>query len=204
MIGVILPSRGLIFAETEISIEKELKRYLYRVYRSSNLKIPDGHNQLTQKALDEKCDYIFYIEEDMVIPDGGFERMINLDKDIVFIDYAVNGWSCSQRKENEILWCGLGCTLIKSYVFKSLDYPYFRTDKVLRLNDWKWVDAGPKKRYGGQDIWFFSQAREVGFEITQAEGECRHLKLDELGNSDYNDGFHKISDKEKITKIQRL
>jgi hypothetical protein len=104
------------------------------------------------------------------------------------------------------MWCGLGCTLVKREVFEKLEYPYFRSDKALLLNDWpeiKWIEAG-EQAYGGHDIYFGIKAREKGFKIIKVEGEARHLKLESLGRPEINKGLHAIVDKPKISKHTNL
>jgi len=208
MIGVILPSRGLIFAEVEDSISKNLEKYNHKIYRSFNLPIPECQNMLVEQALADECKYLLFVEEDTVMPDGAMERLLLADADIACIDYAVSGYSCITRDKNtnEILWCGLGCTLVKPEVFSKLEKPYFRSDKVLLLNSWpnvEWVNAGAQA-YGGQDIYFCMMAREKGFRVKQVDGECKHLKLVELGRREINNGLHIIEAKEPITKRQTL
>ncbi len=203
MIGVILPTRGLVFSEVEQSISDNLEGYDYKVYRSFTLPIPDCQNVLVDKALADNPTHLLFVEEDTVIPEGGFKRLLEADADIACIDYGVNGYSCiTKNRDGEILWCGLGCTLVKSVVFDKLEKPYFRSDKLLLLNVWpkiEWIDAGGQG-YGGQDIYFCINAREQGFKIVQIEGEADHLQLDSLGRKEINNGLHSISRKPKITK----
>ena len=200
-IAIILPTRGLVFTEVEIAIEKMRQEHWAHVYRSFNRGIPDGHNYLTEQALRTKPDYLFFIEEDTVPPDEALQQLLLADADIAFIDYAVNTWSCSARTSaGTILWCGLGCTLVKRHVFDKLSKPYFRTDKTLRLNDNTWVDRPAK--YGGQDIWFCTQARNNGYSIEQVPGECRHLQLAERGAAGVNAGVHNIIQRLPISKQQ--
>lgn len=163
---------------------------------------------MVEKALADGCSHLMFVEEDTVMPDGGFERLLAANADIACIDYAVAGYSCITRDKNtnEVLWCGLGCTLVKREVFDTLEKPYFRSDKALLLNDWPnitWIDPGAQA-YGGQDIYFCMTAREKGFKIEQVEGEAEHLKLNNLGRSEVNKGLHVISRKEKISKHQTL
>lgn len=207
-IGVILPTRGMVFTEVEEALSRELLGREYKIYRSHNLVIPDGHNNLVEQALEDDCENLLFVEEDTVIPIGGINEMMLANSDIACIDYAVAGWSCITRDKstNEILWCGLGCTLIRRHVFEALEKPYFRSDKALLLNCWpeiKWIDPGAQA-YGGQDIWFFMKAREKGFRITQVEGECRHLKLESLGRAEINKGLHTIIQKPTIINRQTL
>ena len=203
-IGVVLPSRGLIFAETEDALFRNLAGYEYKIYRSWDLVIPDCQNILVDKALLDNPTHLFFVEEDVVIPDGALSRLLAANVDIACLDYGVSGWGCVTRDSTgKVLWCGLGATLVKKEVFSKLDKPYFRSDVELRLNDWQWIPSPPDK-YGGQDIYFCCQARKKGFEITQVEGECRHLRLDRLGQREINNGLHQISDKPKIERKQIL
>ncbi len=204
-ISVIQPTRGLVFSEAQSSLEQNLAGYDYKIYRSFNLTIPDCQNVLVEEALKDNPDYLFFHEEDVVLPDGAIDDLVMAKSDIACIDYGVNGYSCVSKDRNtdEILWCGLGATLVKTEVFSKLAKPYFKQDGLL-LNDWPkitWIDTGAQA-YGGQDIWFCMHAREQGFKIAQVFGECRHLKLEELGRPEVNKGLHTIVDKPKISKNQ--
>ena len=210
MIAVILATRGLVFTEVEQAIADNLKNYDYKVFRSFTLPIPDCQNELVEQALKENPSYLLFVEEDTVMPEYAFVNMVKANADIACIDYGVASWGCVTRLKDtkEILWCGLGCTLIKREVFEVLEKPYFRIDKALRLNDFPkeevWTDIPPQKSYGGQDIWFCMQARKKGFRIEQIEGECKHLKLEALGTAELNHGLHQIVQKPVITKRQEL
>jgi hypothetical protein len=202
-IAVVLPTRGLIFTEVMVALLRELKGYEYSIFMSWDRVIPDSHNELTKEAL--LADYILFLEEDVVMPEGSLEKMIGKG-DIVALDYGVQGYSCITTFQGENMWCGLGCTLVKREVFEKLEYPYFRSDKALLLNDWpeiKWIEAG-EQAYGGHDIYFGIKAREKGFKIIKAEGEARHLKLESLGRPEINKGLHQIIDKPKISKHTNL
>lgn len=204
MIAIIVPTRGLTFTKTDEAIDKIVERFDCRVFRTYDKEIPESHNWLVEKALETEADYLLFVEEDNVPTLERVVEMVNRNADISFVDYGVAGWSCSAKDEKtgEVLWCGFGCTLIKRRVFEKMEKPWFRTDKVLRLNDWKWLDQPAK--YGGHDIWFFSKAREAGFKITQIAGEIDHLKLDALGRPEINKGLHQIGQKPKITKYQLI
>lgn len=208
-IAVVLPTRGLVFTQVEEALERERKGYDLTVYRTHNLPIPEGHNKATQTALLDNPTHILYLEEDTVLPPGALEQLLVCDAAVACIDYGVAGWGCvTTNPSGDILWCGLGCTLVKAKVFEGLEFPYFRVDKTLRLNDWQWLDLPAEyikdKNYGSLDIWFFTQVRKAGFKICQVSGECEHLQLDELGNRGRNHGLHKISLRSKIVNRQVL
>jgi hypothetical protein len=207
-LGVILPSRGLVFAEVEQALSENLRGYNFTIYRSWDLKIPECENVLVEKALRNGATHLLSIEEDTVIPPEGLSRLLMLDSDIACIDYGVGGWSTitKDKTTKEILWCALGCTLIKRAVFDAVEKPWFRDDKKLLLNFWpeiRWVAAGAQA-YGGQDIYFCMKAREKGFKIAQAMGECKHLQLEQLGIRERNNGLHSIIQKPTISKWQTL
>lgn len=205
-IGIILTTRGFVFTEVMQSLLKELEGYEYEIFMSHNLPIPECQNTLIEKALLGDFTHFLFIEEDVVIPEGAVDDMMMAKGDIVAIDYGVNEWSCITRYKDEILWCGLGCTLVKREVFEGMERPFFRSDKALLLNDWPnitWIDAG-KQAYGGQDIYFCMKAREKGFTIQQVFGEARHLKLEELGRREINNGHHCVLDKPRISKHNKL
>jgi hypothetical protein len=201
VIGIILPSRGLIFAEVMEALLDNLRGYDYKFYQAIGLRIPDCENVPVEKALADSCTHLWFIEDDTVPPQGALEKLLSAEGDVAAIDYGVNGWGCITRGklDGEVKWTGLGCTLVKSYVFDKLAKPYFRDDMQLRLNDMTWIPA-PANRYGGQDIWFGCHVREAGFKIVQVQGECKHLKLEALGTPEENNGVHKISQKPVIEK----
>ncbi len=206
-IAIALATRGLVFTEVEQSIEVQRKSYDIEVFRSSNLPLPESQNYLAERALETNAPYILFVEEDTVIPHYGIAAMLRTMKeqnaDIVCIDYGVNGWSCTarERETKELLWCGLGCTLVKREVLEVSKYPYFSSQLSLRLNDWRWVTN--KEPYGQQDIRFCMKAREKGFKIAQVPGlEAKHLRLDSLGKLETNKGLHQISQKPVIAKQQ--
>lgn len=204
MIGVILPTRGLVYTQVEDALERVRDMVRLKVFRSYNLPIPDAQNTLVEEALKTDITHLWFVEEDTVPPKNALPMMFIANDDIVCIDYGVNGYSCVAKdsKTNEVLWCGFGCTLVKRQVFEKMEKPWFRTDKTLRLNDGQWTDNPAK--YGGQDIWFCVRAREEGFRIKALPGECIHLKLQDLGRPEENKGMHKIIERPKIQKQQYI
>lgn len=202
MIAIVLPTRGLVFTQVENAIEKMRETHEIRVFRSDDKPIPDAQNFLVEQALKTNASHILFLEEDTVPSPLALTAMLYANADIACIDYAVNKYGCVARDKEtrEVLWCGFGCTLVRRGVLEALEKPWFRTDKTLRLNDWQWLDVPAK--YGGQDIWFCTKAREKGFTIKQLPGECKHLSLVMVGRAGENNGAHFIVPRERITKKQ--
>ena len=211
-LSVVLPTRGLIFTEVMEQLEKIRHTSIrmnetvdMHIFFSKDLGIPDALKTLVDRALAINPEYLLFIEEDTVPPDEALRFLVNAEADVAFIDYSVNGWACSATyTTGEILWCGLGCTLVRASVFQELPRPYFRTDKSLSLNEetyFQWKDI-PNK-YGGQDIWFFTQVREAGFSLVKVSGECRHLRLVSLARLGVNNGRHVIAPKPTIVNYKK-
>lgn len=192
-IACILPSRGLIYARTVKGLFENARDYHFDLYVSDNLPIPDCFNFNLKTAFANGSEYVWMVEEDNELPDNILYKLLKEDKDIVTLDYNVGkGVSHIQQGEGkENLWCGIGCTLIKKKVFDKLEYPWFRVDKQLMLNTGEWVDK--ESKFGGHDVWFFTQARKAGFEINVLKDiKGQHYRAKELPKRENNNGLYTI------------
>ena len=198
----IVTTRGLIFADTLKSLQdNEVSSPLI----ISGLQIPESHNEGVRQALKEYSTYIFFVEDDMRFPALTLKQMIKVDASIVCVDYPMdNGSSTIAKKGEEILWCGLGCTLIKRGVLANMADPWFDTSYSYKINeDHSLTKIVNPNKYGGHDINFCFKARELGYEIKQLPGiEAEHLRCSELVKGKYNTGVQFIKPLEKITKYQ--
>jgi len=210
MIAVLTPSRGLIFAETIDAITRGLGPEDH-LSVTSGMETPKAFNYLVEEntctdVSGHTTDMLF-VEEDNVPPQAFISQMDNLLKDdvgAVCIDYPLangNSTTVRLRETNELLYCGLGCTLISHEVFKAMPKPWFRSDRAFRIDLKEWINVDPMKQYGLYDVYFFCLMRKIGFKLIQAPGVCKHLKVDSSGKSEINGGVHKISPKsETITQ----
>lgn len=204
-VGIILPSRGMIFARVIEEIEKtrQLPEFDIRLYIIAGLPIPDAPNLLINKAMDEGAEYLWFVEEDTVPPQDalpnllkGFEAEPNVG--VTCIDYAMhNNYStvCRRTEMGEILFCGFGMTLVKREIFERMQRPYLRSDQLYNMGTNQWYEADPMKVYGHHDIYFGAQIRKMGYRIYQIPGECEHLKLVSMGSPQINNGCHIIEPK---------
>lgn len=186
-IALLMPTRGLIFPEVLESLESASKG-IPRFYSHSQ-PIPDSFNNLATEALrsDWKITHIWFVEEDVVVPPNALELMLDLDTDIAAITYPLKQAPdrlCFGEVQGQLVWVGMGCTLIRREVFDAIEYPWFQTDCFLvtrhsgSASDWI-LDLDRRERpYGGQDLYFCFQAIKKGFQIKLVEEvQCDHLSV---------------------------
>ena len=163
---------------------------------TADLGIPDCFNHLVELFLESDCDYAWFVEEDMVVPEGALSSLIGVvdlhgDQTVThgigFVDYRTRaGGLCSGYVDNKLVWVGTGCTLIHRQVFIDLPKPYFKTQVALVTRHTgsackKWVMdlVETERAYGGHDIYFCFHALKRGYRIGIVPGMmCEHLWLD--------------------------
>lgn len=205
MIGVARPTRGLEFTESSDSISANLEGVPHRIRRTWDDPIPDSFNKVTEQLLAyPDTEAILFLEEDTVMPVGGLQALIATGAPIAHIWYYLKlgpkNPSYRLTEEGDILWVGLGCTLVQREVFERVPRPWFRTGfatgsvhegssckkKTIRLVS---VPGG----YGTQDVYFCWVAKGAGFNIAIVENmRADHLVLEALGEQYLNNGCHKI------------
>jgi hypothetical protein len=211
-IGVILPSRGLIFSRTAEDILQNLKKVPHKIYFSHRKPIPDCFNEPLEKALaDKDITHIWFVEDDMVIPPNTLWSMTLGDKAVVTADYPVNkkGRGSVFKVKDQIIFCGTGCLLVKREVFDELKKPYFRTDvrwrmknggDHIKMSSHKVEDDG----YGLHDINFCMALYERGIPIHAIKPVLAQRKLLSLGKAGTNNGAHNIEIWKTVKKNELL
>lgn len=211
-VGVILPSRGLIFSQTAEEVLNNLKGIPHKFFFSHRLPLPQCFEKPTCKAIfDDEITHLWFVEEDMVLPPGTLSRMLDVDANVVTCDYPVTKdgrGSVFYDKGGQVVFCGTGCLLVKKEVFENLKAPYF-TDKVR----WTMLNYGESIKmtgtyghtgYGTHDITFCVKLWKNGVMIKVLPIKLGQRKLIELGKSGSNDGAHNIEVWTKIVKNKRL
>lgn len=225
VIAILTPSRGLIHSRT---LEAVLANMAGRSYAgwclTHDLPIPDCHNAVVEQAMRTDANLFWFVEEDMIPPPDALSALlskVNEGCGMAIVDYPVGekpSQNCAiheayMRGEDDptgaLIWCGMGCTLIRREVFERMERPWFRTDKTIqyirfgssKLTDLKIIDR--EVPYGGQDIWFGHQATRLGYSIGCVSSDrmtCGHAKLRQRGPEQTNNGAHTI---EVVTQIDR-
>lgn len=193
-IRVVMPTRGLIYAQTLQSL-KDNDISLDDIIFGSG-EIPHIQNQLTKQAIDAWPTHVLFVEDDMVIPTGAINKMINANAAIVAVEYPIdNGYSTVTRHNGEVLWCGLGCTLVNSRVLTNMGEPWFENHYSYQIQK---PEFGLKRveipnKYGGHDVNFCMKARALGYEIQILQDfEAQHLRSDAVIRTQSNRGAYQI------------
>lgn len=207
-VGVILPSRGLIFSRTAEEILRNLRSFQYKIFFSHKRPIPQCFEVPVLQALDDpSITHIWMVEDDMILPDNTLADMYSMDEDVVACDYPVtkDGKGATFSVGGEIIFCGTGCLLVKRDVFAKLSQPYFRTDiRWTPLNYGKTVklQASPNlsgSGYGLHDVTFGVKLYQAGIPIHHSVS-LGQRKLVRLGESGTNNGAHQIESWHKVKK----
>ena len=209
MIGVILPSRGLIFSRTADEILQNLKDVPHKFYFAHKRPIPECFNEPLERALKDDVTHIWIVEDDMVLPKGTLTQLLEMDKAVVTADYPVNekGRGSVFALKGQTIYCGTGCLLIKREVFDELKRPIFRTDvrwrmknygKQIKISSHYSEDEG----YGLHDITFCMSLYERSIPIHVIKTKLAQRKLVSLGKAGSNNGAHVIEIWKEIKKDQ--
>lgn len=198
-IAVIIPTRGMFYTESFLSIMKNLEGHDYKFYISYDKNIPNGINDLTDQALADGHKLLWFLEEDMVVPEGTLDKLVKADVDFIATEYPIlQGQSSIWFVNGEVAWAGIGCALIKSSVFELFRKPYFRVDKrMVVINDTKeGFEVSFDDNYspfGGYESYFGIMCREAGIKITHLKGVmCQQGQLFKLAPNMTNNGVHDI------------
>ena len=134
----------------------------------------------------KRYDYLFSVDSDIVLPKDTLMKMLAADKDIisglyiqripnthtleVYMDTPNGGCTnipyelIKDRGVVEIAACGMGAALIKSEVFRKMEYPHFHYKSAL-----------DHKNTVSEDVYFCRKARDAGFTVwADASIKCDH------------------------------
>lgn len=213
-VGVVLPSRGLIFSQTADEILQNLKGIPHKFFFSHRKPLPECFESPVNRALlDESVTHLWLIEEDMQLPPDTLEKLLEVNVNAATCDYPVTKdgkGSVFYDQGGNVVFCGTGCLLLKREVFDYIKAPYF-TDKI----KWTMQNMGESVRltasknesgegYGLHDITFCIKLWKTGVKIKVLPKKLCHRKLIALGKAGTNEGAHNIEVWKKIVKNARL
>jgi len=212
---VCIASRGLVHSRTIESVLRNVRSlempelFEWEIVFTNDLPIPDAQNDLVRQALRKKADALWFVEEDMLIPDGTLKKMFKSNAPVVAVDYPVGpkNYSTICKIDGKIEWCALGCTLLDKKVFRMIEDPWFETNKTIKIIDplkMKYIiDHDTPSKYGGQDVMFGIKLKARGIEIQEVEGVVAgHIKMIKKGARESNNGVHEVEIRETIDMYQ--
>ena len=101
------------------------------------MSIDNMRNAAAKVALELECDYLMFIDDDMLLHPETFESLLKADKDIVMALTFIRGgdlthyldWQDNIDKDGlvEAAAIGFATVLIKTHLLKKLEPPYFLT-----------------------------------------------------------------------------
>ena len=167
-IAVVIPTRGLIFSETLEEVTKNLQGYDYKFFISHDNPIPECFNIPTEQALEEGYEWIWYVEEDMVIPRHFISKAMKLKYPVVACDYPAvrkdmpdsGASTVLYTPQGDAFFTGMGCLLVHRVILEKIglfttdfkwDIELF--DGILKFKQNR-IKKAKDKRYGNQDVHF--------------------------------------------------
>ena len=187
------------------------RNYEVKIYMLMATVIDKARNSLVDMALKDECDYIMFIDADVLLPKDGIDDLIDMNLDIASGLYFQKGKPylpvarLKKHKDDtehlfledfewgdvlKVAGTGMGCCLIKSEVFKKMKYPYFK---------FEWKDIKGVTTQVAEDLYFCDKAKKLGYDTYLNTGiVCEHFGT-EVGK----DHFMKYKQQLKEDKIDR-
>jgi len=212
-IGVILPSRGMLFTETLNELCNELYGRTYTIYWSHGNSLPDCFNKPLKRALKASHTHYLIVEDDVVLKPGLLQEMFNMDEDVVSCDYPVhlNPSGCVLYDfHDRAIFTGTGFMLIKRHVLDEMPKPIFRSDISWDFKSrfdkivFTARDVKPEEVYGQHDVTFGIYQYLKGKPVAVHKTALSQRKLKTKGNTSNNDGTDEIILYDNYKKINFL
>lgn len=196
-IAIGVPSGETVMAKFAVCLASLMRRaseHEILLINSMSCYITQNRNKIVRAALEHKCDYVFFLDTDMLFPADTLERLLARDKDIVAAVYrkrlppfeivavVEDGQEGQALQKARLL--PTGCMLIKTEVFKKM--------KTAPL--WFYEEKTDNETIRGEDYVFSIDAGEAGFELwadSELSNEIAHIASCEVHMS----GVHMVPDK---------
>ena len=187
-IGV--PTNRLVKPKTAASLLNLVahSQHDYKIVVSSRgFNTSENRNYIAAQAVKNGSEYLFFVDDDQIVPKDTLERLLARNKDIVggvymtkyevqepVLEYLTQeGFAMSVGDDTGLLEVGAigtGCLLIKTDVFKKLKQPWFK---------YEWNDNGSIKR--SHDWIFCEDARNAGYRVwADCSLDVKHVGVKEF------------------------
>ncbi len=167
MLGI--PTNRLIKPKTAESIMKIVaysKNIEFEILISTRgYNTSENRNYIASQAVRRRCDYLFFVDDDMILPENALERLLEANKAIIGGVYKTKyevqddvveyyGEKPKEKGIFKVLAIGTGAMLINCEVFKKMPQPWFK---------YEWHDNGMVKR--SHDWIFCEDAWNFGYKV---------------------------------------
>lgn len=149
-------------------------------------RIDVSRNNIVNIAKSHDCDYLFFIDTDVLIEKGYLERLLSHNKDVITGIYHQKPYphytTIFKREGKYILFplelegdnieeidaSGMGCFLIKMNLFDKISYPWF---------EFKYFEYNGVHDRLGEDICFCEKLGNIGTKIyCDSRVRCTHCR----------------------------
>ena len=228
-IGICVPLYNVVPASFFVNFINRLhelysqNRYDVQIYMMASTIVDKARNDLVNMAINNNCDYVFFLDSDVLMPPNAIDKLLDMQVDIASGLYFTKGkpfLPVARVKEGdrhffledfefneirEVQGVGMGCCLIKTDVFKKLEFPYFKLE---------WRKYEGQDYQIAEDIYFCDEAIKAGYKVHLNTGVvCEHFGV-EVGpeqfmiykkqlKEDRDDREEMITDLMEFEKISR-
>lgn len=188
-IGLGLSMRNSINPEFLIMLLARLKewtnRYIIIPIIDVCIPVDLSRNNVVENAKRENCDYLFFIDSDIIIKEGQLDKLLSHNKDIVtgvYYQRMLPHVPLPRRKVCNNLYIsieldgqdivdidgtGMGCVLIKMDIFDKLEYPWFEFKYDRDHGEWYQLS---------EDLNFCQKVQSIGTRIyCDPHVQCNHI-----------------------------
>lgn len=160
-------------------------KYAITISIDTTIPIDLSRNRIVEMAKKQKCDYLFFIDSDVLIEEGQLERLMSHDKDVVTGIYNMKippYYQLPRKRATEGLYTaleldgdqlveidghGMGCALIKMSIFDKIPYPWF---------EFKYYEKDGKWEQTSEDLMFCQKLQDAGIKIyCDPLVQCAHI-----------------------------
>lgn len=168
---------GTLMRESRFSEKTKIELEFAPMIRSA---ICCARNELVRQAIKRECTHLFFMDDDMVMPDHAIHKLVRRNVPIVsglcylrtpphfpsmFIDpkdgtgkiFFIKNWPRKQMIQVDAV--GSACVLIKTEVFKKIQEMEFPGDQV-KCPECNHIWMPRPTKYAGEDLWYlYGKAR---------------------------------------------
>lgn len=198
-LAILVPTRDTVHSQFAYCLAQLIKTTsevgidTYLFFDSSTILL-NQREKLIENAKDIKCDYVLWLDSDMMFPSTTALRLLAHNKDVVACNYMKrskplktvaytdlrnwDSWLPLEPKDDliKVEGVGMGCMLMKTEIFGSLQKPYFEFTYKGDTQDWY-----------GEDFMLLTKLRLNGFNVyidTILSMDIKHLGIYAFGNND--------------------